>query len=71
MICCPNCGEKGKVERTLVNDLNEEVYRKYKCKECSHIFYTVEFEVDDSQSFRELWNKLYREQVGKRRNKND
>ena len=54
---CPKC--KGKVticDTVHVNDTNE-TYRKRKCLECDHRFFTVEFEVDDDEKFRELWYK--------------
>lgn len=56
---CPKC--KGKV--VIVDSVNtpeEEIYRRRKCIECGHNFYTVEFEVECNAKFEEEWAAYYR-----------
>lgn len=43
---CPVCGG-----RTVVEDSRcdcESVHRKRRCDDCKHLFYTAEYELDDS-----------------------
>lgn len=60
---CPKC-ECG--ESTGVLDVrhapDNEDYRQRKCKACNHIFYTVEFEVEPTESFMKEFSKLHRHQ---------
>ena len=41
---CPICGEATVVVRSLADC--EAVYRRRRCRECEHIFYSAEYESD-------------------------
>ena len=41
---CPVCGGKSGVSYTCSD--YDEIYRRRKCKECNHIFYTTETDSD-------------------------
>lgn len=57
---CPDCCGKVTVADTVhITDTNE-IYRKRKCLECGHVFYTTEFEVEKTEQFRNEWNKFVR-----------
>lgn len=53
---CSKCG--GSVGVTDVNHNVErnETYRRRKCKVCGHVMWSIEFEVDNDENFREQWN---------------
>lgn len=53
---CPLCGEKMLSERTI-HIAHNELFRKRKCKNCGHTFYTVEFQAQLSESFKKEWNQ--------------
>lgn len=57
---CLKCNGKVLVVDT-VNTSNNEVYRKRKCTECGHSFYTAEFEVEYDQGFADEWNANHRD----------
>lgn len=44
---CPVCGGKVTVRDTHV--VHDEIYRRRMCTVCRHVYYTVEFEVEDPQ----------------------
>lgn len=48
---CPKCGRKTTVtESRLANDQGEEVrVRRRRCKYCGKTFFTIEYEIEDSQ----------------------
>lgn len=48
---CPICGETTFVVRSIADC--EAVYRRRKCRECNHVFYSTEYEADKS-----VFNKL-------------
>lgn len=55
---CPKCGGRALVLRTLHSDDNE-TYRRFMCEDqynCSHIFWTVEYEVEYNQKMRRAVN---------------
>lgn len=54
---CPKCGNKTKVIDTRFNVDENETYRRRLCTnhECSHRFYTTEFDVSDNDSFKDRW----------------
>jgi transcriptional regulator NrdR family protein len=45
---CPECGGKVRVLENFDTSDNE-IYRRRRCTECSHIFYTVEYEVEHTK----------------------
>lgn len=57
---CPKC--KGKVVSidSSINNTDNEVYRKKKCRDCGETFYTVEFEVIENDRFKKAWNANHR-----------
>ena len=55
---CPECGGKVHVIDNVSSD--DENYRKRECKECGHIFYTLEFEVEYDTTFKKAWRKNHR-----------
>lgn len=59
---CPKC-TKGKVivMDIVHNESKQETYRKKKCIDCGHIFYTAEFPVDYDRQLRKDWNANYRQ----------
>jgi transcriptional regulator NrdR family protein len=58
---CPKCNGKIKVIDSAHNTDDNEMYRRRKCLECGHTFYTTEFEVaGDDNKFRNAWLKYHR-----------
>lgn len=49
---CPDCGGKIRVVDTL-HSPNNETYRRRKCTECDYAFYTIEYEVEETEMFLE------------------
>lgn len=62
---CPKCGGKSTVKDTLHTEENE-TYRRIKCSDesCGYIFYTVEYEVEDSDALRKELFKCDRKRRG-------
>lgn len=56
---CPKCGGKIHVVDN-VNTNENETYRQKECRKCGHIFYTVEFEVDNDNSLKNTWKNNHR-----------
>ena len=54
---CPNCGGKVGVVYTANVRPNNEIYRRRKCNECGHFFYTAEFEVEPTTDFMKVWGR--------------
>lgn len=54
---CPNCNGKTTVTDTVHRDDTNETYRKKKCLNCGHTFYTVEFDIDDPAAVQDIWQK--------------
>ena len=57
---CPNCGEKTTVIDTRPEHRNNTTYRKHRCKNCKHTFYTAEIRVPETQQFKNIWKLLAR-----------
>ena len=51
---CPVCGGKTVVAYCFPDC--EGVYRRRKCSECNHVFYTSEYE-SDADEYRKLYNQ--------------
>lgn len=60
---CPKCGAKTRVVETRSEDIYNETYRKHKCENCGHVFYTREFEVAFNNMFQKFWNDNNRTRV--------
>lgn len=56
---CPICYNKSKVLETRNNIEENEIYRRRICnnKECGHKFYTAEFIVEETDDFKESFNR--------------
>lgn len=57
---CPECGSKSQAIDSRIVELN--VFRKRKCKECGHTFYTEEIEIDDIETVRGYLSAIKRKQ---------
>ena len=55
---CPKCGGKTTVCGSYADC--ESVQRKRICKECGHLFYTAEYEVEKQDDFLELRDAYYK-----------
>ena len=56
---CPKCGGKIHVVDN-VNTNENETYRQKECRKCGHVFYTVEFEVDNDKNLKDTWKNNHR-----------
>lgn len=56
---CPKCNQDAVKTVDSVNVSWNETYRRKKCKNCNHVFYTAEFEVVANKRFKKEW-ELYR-----------
>lgn len=61
---CEKCKGKTKVIDGCNTDQNER-YRRRICLECGHIFYTVEFIVEEDDKFDYEWRRNYRRKPNK------
>lgn len=57
---CPICEEKSTVVDTRHEYRNHTTYRKRRCEECGHIFYTAEIRVPETHQFKNIWKALAR-----------
>lgn len=62
---CPKCGEKTKV--IDLSTAPDEKYRKRNCRVCGHKFYTIEYEVEYDQRFKDEWVKYNRAYIRSRK----
>lgn len=58
---CPKCNGKTTVTDNALNTSDNEMYRKRKCLECGHIFYTTEYEVERNYKFSMEWRRYNRQ----------
>ena len=56
---CPKCDCEVRVVDTVKTPENE-VYRRRKCVKCDHGFYTVEFEAEVNEQFKNEWKEHHR-----------
>lgn len=63
---CPKCKSRAYVMDVVNNHVNQEAYRKKRCKKCGHVFFTVEFEVENDKVFMRKWFLNHRERSRKR-----
>lgn len=56
---CPKCNGKVSVTDSVHAFANTE-YRRKKCTECGHIFYTAEVEVENDDKFKRAWARYHR-----------
>lgn len=57
---CPKCNGKLGVIDSVHNDRENETYRARQCKNCGHLFHTVEYEVIQNKRFEEDWAEFHR-----------
>lgn len=57
---CPKCGGKIIVIDIVQDDDDNKTYRKRKCLNCDHIFFTTEFEAERTYLFINNWQKKHR-----------
>lgn len=55
---CPKCGGKTQIPGTRSD--GEKVYRKRKCIECGHVFYTEEQLTANSYGYKFVYNEYMR-----------
>ena len=56
---CPKCEARAQCIDT-VQTRDNETYRKRKCLECGHIFYTAEYMVFPNEEFMKEWHSVHR-----------
>ena len=67
---CPKCNsDSTMVSDGVSNPEDHERYRQRRCKNCNHIFYTMECEIDNNKSFKDVWNKYHRSTLKRKREK--
>ena len=57
---CPKCEGKVTVCDTVHVKKTNEIYRKRKCTDCGHTFFSVEYEVDNDDALGLIWARNYR-----------
>ena len=58
MRLCTKCGSMLDVITTRV--YQDETYRMNMCHSCGEVSYSVEFDIEDNEIFRECWTKAER-----------
>lgn len=53
---CPKCNNQTTITNVVHVPYNE-TYRSRKCRNCGHVFYTAEFEVEANKRFKKEWNQ--------------
>ena len=66
---CPICDGDLKTIDSVINEMEDEIYRAKKCLRCKHIIYTVEYEVYQNQRFAEDWAANHRKHIKPRKEK--
>lgn len=67
---CPKCNCKTRVTDVAHTD-NNETYRRKRCSECGHVFFTIEFEADKDDAFWEDWQKFNRSYIKRRQEREE
>ena len=57
---CPKCGNATKVCDTRFDEKENEVFRRHSCKICENKFFTVEFDIEETDKFIDLWRSMSR-----------
>jgi transcriptional regulator NrdR family protein len=63
---CSHCGGDTCVIITNYNTDTNERYRRRKCKTCGRVIWTIEFEVEFDDAYRNQWNDCERMKRGTR-----
>lgn len=59
---CPKCEGKVRVIDSVHTNDNEE-YRKRRCLNCGHTFYTAEYMVFANEEYMEEWREAHRKNI--------
>ena len=59
---CPKCEGKAQCIDT-VQTRDNETYRKRKCLDCGHVFYTCEYMVFPNEEFMNEWRSAHRQKI--------
>lgn len=54
---CPKCAGDVRVRYATYTEENE-TYRRKQCVSCGHVFYTMEFEIENTPAFQKEWSEL-------------
>lgn len=57
-IVCPKCGIKTRNADTIPDEGNNEIYREKTCYLCGHVFYTLEFVIEDTEQLQKTLKEL-------------
>ena len=67
---CSKCGGRTVVKDGVSDTDANEKYRKRGCVDCGSIFYTVEYEVEKTDTFKSIWNTYHRDALRRKRRLN-
>mgnify|MGYP003410388916 FL=1 len=56
---CSKCGSNTRVTKVRHDYEENEVFREHECRVCKGRFHTVEFEVEENESFNKIWKELW------------
>lgn len=59
VVKCPKCDSDTSVKGVRHDREENEVFRERKCKKCGERFFTVEFQVEENESFKKIWKELW------------
>lgn len=57
-IVCPKCGIKTRNTDTIPDNEHNEIYREKTCYLCGHVFYTLEFVLEDNEGLQKALKDL-------------
>lgn len=60
---CPECKTIKTVSVEEVRTSENEVYRRNRCIECGHVFYSLETEVEADKTLRDIWKANKKKEV--------
>ena len=58
---CPKCGRDTFIRGNRFDKEENEIFRIRMCKSCGNKFHTVEFEIEENETFKEIWKRLLKE----------
>lgn len=56
-LSCPECGSAARMVESNRNTDENEIYIKYVCTKCSHEFFSIEYIVDNDDTFKQQWER--------------
>lgn len=60
-VSCPKCGAGRTGICDVVRNVFNEVYRERECKNCATTFYTMEYVVEENETFKKEWDELHKD----------